>query len=510
MKTRSWHDAGWKSLPVCMVSKPLLTGLWTCLFIASCPAAIVLSIDYSLDENGFFSGDQGGSRKAALEMACEAFEGIFSDHLLPIVPDEGNTWSAMGFHPATGDPGVLAEHMAIPADTIVIFAGGRPLPSGNVAQGGPGGWSASYTQVAWIDQLMNRGQAGITDGLGNQLEEISDFSLWGGTITFDSDSTIWHTQPENDVPEGQFDFYTAALHELAHALGFGTSDSWLQQVVDGKLDGLYSSMGYGADAVPLFSAGQEAPFSHWIDGLRSADLVDLSWQPTTMGPYLSHGEQRRLTYLDALGLADVGWSVRLPSLPDAEENGGNLTRLMGEVRLQEAAGAPMEGVRLLARHDRLAFESTSEASGTYALSVYPNTEYHLTAQKERESRANRGVDVSDIVMMRKHILSMERLDALVSRVAADVNQDHSIDVLDIVAMQKVILGMRHDYASEGSPQPASNWRLLDARISELPDQASLEEVQVYEGRSVSGMNADFLDIDLLSVKLGDVNGDWQP
>ena len=110
MKTRSWHDTGWKSFPVCVVSKLLLTGVWTCLFIASCPAAIVLSIDYSLDENGFFSGDEGGSRKAALEMACEAFEGIFSDHLLPIVPDEGNTWSAMGFHPATGDPGVLAEH----------------------------------------------------------------------------------------------------------------------------------------------------------------------------------------------------------------------------------------------------------------------------------------------------------------------------------------------------------------------------------------------------------------
>ena len=95
MKTRSWHDTGWKSLPVCVVSKLLLTGVWICLFIASCPAAIVLSIDYSLDENGFFSGDQGGSRKAALEMACKAFEGIFSDHLLPIVPDEGNTWSCL-------------------------------------------------------------------------------------------------------------------------------------------------------------------------------------------------------------------------------------------------------------------------------------------------------------------------------------------------------------------------------------------------------------------------------
>ena len=60
------------------------------------------------------------------------------------------------------------------------------------------------------------------------------------------------------------------------------------------------------------------------------------------------------------------------------------------------------------------------------------------------------------------------------------------------------------------PQPAANWRLLDPRISEFPDQASLEEVQVYEGRSVSGMNADFLGIDWLAVKLCDVDGVWKP
>ncbi len=165
---------------------------------------------------------------------------------------------------------------------------------------------------------------------------------------------------------------------------------------------------------------------------------------------------------------------------------------------------------MLARHDKLAFESSSEVSGAYALSVYPDTEFHLTAQKDHESRANRGVDVLDIISMRKHILSTERMDSLVAKIAADVNRDHSIDVLDIVAMRKMILGMRGDYALEGVPQPASNRRLLDARISELPDQASLEEVQVYEGRSVNGMNADFLNIDWLAVKLGDVNGDWQP
>ena len=108
-------------------------------------------------------------------------------------------------------------------------------------------------------------------------------------------------------------------------------------------------------------------------------------------------------------------------------------------------------MRVLARHDKLAFESSSEVSGAYALSVYPDTEFHLTAQKDHESRANRGVDVLDIIRMRKHILSTERMDSLVAKIAADVNRDHSIDVLDIVAMRKMILGMRGDYALEGFP-----------------------------------------------------------
>ena len=54
-------------------------------------------------------------------------------------------------------------------------------------------------------------------------------------------------------------------------------------------------------------------------------------------------------------------------------------------------------------------------------------------------------------MMPKHILSMESVDSLVSRVAADVNHDHSIVVIDILAIQKVIFGMMNYYASRVYP-----------------------------------------------------------
>jgi len=51
---------------------------------------------------------------------------------------------------------------------------------------------------------------------------------------------------------------------------------------------------------------------------------------------------------------------------------------------------------------------------------------------------------------------------------------------------------------------------VGCRIAELRDQALLEEVEAYKGLLFTGMNPDFLDVDWLAVKLGDVNGDWKP
>jgi len=65
----------------------------------------------------------------------------------------------------------------------------------------------------------------------------------------------------------------------------------------------------------------------------------------------------------------------------------------------------------------------------------------LSVSKDKPSEANKGVDVSDILVLRKHILLMELLDDPLNLIAADVNRDNYIDVSDIVSMRKVILSM---------------------------------------------------------------------
>ena len=75
--------------------------------------AITISIDYSLDSNGFFSDGDGAAKKAALEAARDVLEGIMSDSIAAITPGGANTWNATGYHPGTGASGTLATDLSV-------------------------------------------------------------------------------------------------------------------------------------------------------------------------------------------------------------------------------------------------------------------------------------------------------------------------------------------------------------------------------------------------------------
>ena len=56
----------------------------------------------------------------------------------------------------------------------------------------------------------------------------TDFGPWGGAISFNSNSN-WYFDPDITTDESfsnQFDFYSVAVHELAHVLGFGSAPSF--------------------------------------------------------------------------------------------------------------------------------------------------------------------------------------------------------------------------------------------------------------------------------------------
>jgi hypothetical protein len=193
--------------------------------------------------------------------------------------------------PATGDT-LDIDNPTIPADTIVVYAGSRAL-GGALGIGGPAGWSASGTS-SFLTTISTRGEPGA----GGPADQQTDFAPAGGAITFDP-SRNWNFDPA--APHaGADDFLSVSLHELGHVLGFGTANSWNNQVSGGVFNGAASVAAFG-QPVPV-SPDQ----AHWAAGVSSDGQV------AAMTPSITVGTRKLFTTLDFAGLDDVGWEVTTP------------------------------------------------------------------------------------------------------------------------------------------------------------------------------------------------------
>lgn len=283
---------------------------------------IEIEIRYGLDTNGFFQ--QAGSREA-LRAVCDFFEGIIGDRLARIDESEwpaSYSWQGTITHPGNGASGYSVGSQVVPEDTVILYAGGRSMSSAGL--GGPGGWGASGSS-AWLQLIRSRGQ-GSTDGPG-----ASDIGIWGGSISF-STARQWNFSLSAPGGSGKVDFVPIALHEVAHALGFGTSDSWDAKLSGSSFTGPNSAAVFGR-FVPVDPYG-----GHWQDdgacvwptghdpvnpknvlsrtlgqfgvpsGLDQIALMDPS--SCSAGSYL-----RVMTEVDVAGLADIGWQVAIEPEP---------------------------------------------------------------------------------------------------------------------------------------------------------------------------------------------------
>lgn len=327
--------------------------------------AFEIQVNYDLDTNNFFDPEtaDGAAAREAVEAAAARYSEIITTSLLPVVagnpvPDTDPDWRIGFTHPGTGAsfqisaaPSFAQDDLAsqgaadvydpnfgIPADTWILFVGGRPLSGAGF--GGTGTGTNYLPTPAFPGVFVDPGSPHNRGWKGSGGDySIDSLPVWGGSVSFDSDgSTDWHFDINSVQPSGgQADFYSIAVHEIGHALGLSSEWSEFANLVTGgrfmgaeAIANLNTDNGTtGATGLNLvsgtnyhFQDGTYQSFlfdsgSTLVPGVSATVLQDLLLEPTNN---FNVNERRfDITNVEVAALRDIGWqtvSVDLPSTLD--------------------------------------------------------------------------------------------------------------------------------------------------------------------------------------------------
>ncbi|MGK0314570.1 MAG: hypothetical protein ACI86M_000790 [Saprospiraceae bacterium] len=178
-------------------------------------------------------------------------------------------------------------------------------------------------------------------------------------------------------------------------------------------------------------------------------------------------------------------------------NNGSFASISGILRTESFDN--VEGVSVTVVNPSLeVFESVNtNSSGTYSITQLPKGNGYMVIA-EKDDDVTNGVSTLDLVMIQRHILGLQILDSPYKLIASDVNNDGKIKSSDLVSLRKVILGVNTQF-----PNGQQSWRFIPKNTTFADDTDPFpfnEEIMVGDLQYAS------LNNDMISIKIGDVNG----
>lgn len=309
-------------------------------------ADLIVDLSHDVAAGGMI--DSNPLARAALDAAVRDLNSVLDISLAPIT--SGVTVGTGGGANVTVDwdwgyrnpsTGVLEQwnggSAVLPGNDVVVFAGMSRLTGGVLGEGGPGGLTSNVSvsgnfagiQAAFNDAMansqMHRGGGPIvrrTTGGFLGASYAFDHGASIGAITFDNDSDnngvvdsaamldqYWHFDHTTPVASGKFDFYSVALHELVHSIGFGTSLSWDENTSGDDWLGQNVATVHGTGLNILDG-------SHFSQNVVSQTINGGNNQTPLMAPFLVAGTRSYLTEIDVAALNDIGWQSQVSAVPE--------------------------------------------------------------------------------------------------------------------------------------------------------------------------------------------------
>ncbi|MDA8563172.1 hypothetical protein N9L06_01845 [Mariniblastus sp.] len=362
------------------MTRLITLGLALCIAVGSqAIAAADIVLDFSHANATLFDTNttNGVLARAAVQQAANDISEALNATLAPLSPDINpstnqyrvtgtgtvnlatatSTYDATyGYTNPTTNANEIFNPQSLGANEVRIFVGSQNLGGDTLGVGGPGGFqsgqaglssgggfsqqdvdNAAAMAVADMNAQANAvfGRGGSSPVFGDASGSVGgnpysiNFNASLGNLWFDTDTNnvngtdsamelddFWHFDANSATDPNKIDFYTVALHEMLHAIGIGTADSWTD-LVSPFVDGMTSRDWLGPNAIALAGSGSdliEPDAAHIEIGTTSLRLSDGMLQEVVMDPDIEFGQRKELTQLDIAFLQDIGWANANSSL----------------------------------------------------------------------------------------------------------------------------------------------------------------------------------------------------
>ena len=145
---------------------------------------------------------------------------------------------------------------------------------------------------------------------------------------------------------------------------------------------------------------------------------------------------------------------------------------------------------------------TTLEDGLYSFTLAAAQDYRVTATKTVDPSPLGGVNVIDLALIQQHILAMTPFDSPYKILAADADGSDSVSAVDLARLQQYILLITSEVAPDQDP-----WRMV---VSDFTFADPLSPWDYENFRDYVSFFDSVAAQDFVALKVGDVNGDWNP
>lgn len=182
-----------------------------------------------------------------------------------------------------------------------------------------------------------------------------------------------------------------------------------------------------------------------------------------------------------------------------------LCMVMNQLQAQNLFGSvftpddlPLSDIKIQVNEGDGMILTTTDLNGYFTFEATPSLQGYMVKPSKEDNNPLNGINLFDVVMILKHILSVDVMESPYQRVAADVNGSGTITTLDLVKLRRMILHIDDDFDSVNS------WRFVDANFDF--EGLTLSSIPPFEEfRFLEAIVAGQSTIDFIGVKTGDVN-----